>query len=189
MKKIFVIIICLLNVVNIITAQTTVKIPELDKSPMDMSYFPDQYPMQKFQGKVTTPPTCRVIYGRPQKDGRTIFGDLIKYNEVWRIGANECTELELYKNVTIGGKAVAKGKYSLYCIPTEKEWTFIINKDTDNWGAFKYDVKKDIVRVKVKPTALDTSVEALSIFFSKTTNGATLNVSWDKTIAYLPIVF
>jgi hypothetical protein len=172
-----------------IVAQTEVKTPELDKSPMDMSYFPDQYPIQKFQGKVTTPPTCRVIYGRPQKDGRVIFGDLIKYDEVWRMGANECTEIEFYKNVTINNKTVVKGKYSLYCIPTETEWTLIINKDTDNWGAFKYDVKKDVVRIKATPKKLDTTVEALSIYFTKTTKGASLNVSWDTTTASFPITF
>ena len=187
MKKIF-IFICLLNIWSKTDAQTTIKIPELDKSPMDMSYFPDQYPIQKFQGKITTPPVCRVIYGRPQKDGRKIFGELIKYNEIWRVGANECTEIEFYKNVIIGGKTVAKGKYSLYCIPTELTWTFIINKDTDNWGAFKYDIKKDIVRVKTT-VSTTTTVEALSIFFTKTTKGAALNVSWDDQTAALPISF
>ncbi len=188
MKK-FISFLFTITIVNFLFAQTEAKIPELDKSPMDMSYFPDQYPIQKFQGKVSTAPTCRVIYGRPQKDGRTIFGELIKYGEVWRVGANECTEIEFYKNVTIGGKLIIKGKYSLYCIPTEKEWTFIINKDTDNWGAFKYDVKKDIIRVKATPIKIEKPVEALSIYFTKTTKGAALNVSWDNFTAALPISF
>ncbi len=174
---------------NNIFAQESAKVPEVDKSPMDMSYFPDQYPIQKFQGKVTTAPSVRIIYGRPKKDGRIIFGDLIKYNEIWRIGANESTEIEFYKDAKIGGKKITKGRYTLYCIPTEKSWTFIINKDTDSWGAFKYDEKKDILRQKVSTTSVTTSVEALSIYFEKTTTGCKLNVSWDTTTASLPISF
>lgn len=168
-------------------AQDTLKIPPLDKSPMDMSYWPDQYPLLKFQGKISTPPIARVVYGRPQKDGRVIFGELIRYNELWRLGANESTEIEFYQNVKVGGKAIARGKYTVYCIPAVDEWTFIINKDTDSWGAFKYDQKKDIVRVKVKNKYNSTPTEAFSIYFDKTAAGANMVVSWDTVSASLPI--
>jgi hypothetical protein len=168
-------------------AQDSIRAVPVDKSPMDMSYFPDQYPLLKFQGKAPATPLIRIIYGRPQKDGRTIFGELIQYGEVWRIGANEATEIEFYKDATIGGKKVVKGRYTLYCIPTATDWTFIINKDTDTWGAFKYDSKKDVVRVKVKATPMATVVEALSLSFQKTATGANLLVSWDKMSAKLPI--
>jgi hypothetical protein len=161
-------------------SQETPKIPVVDKSPMDMSYFPENYPLQKFQGKVTGNPTIRVIYGRPQKDGRIIFGDLIKYNEVWRVGANEATEIEFFKTAKIDGKLVPKGRYTLYCIP---------NKDTDSWGAFKYDSKKDLFRVKVPVKKVDVEVEALSIYFEKTTTGTKLNVAWDNALGVLPITF
>jgi hypothetical protein len=187
MKKILFLIVYLFS--GFILLAQEVKIPALDKSPMDMSYFPDQYPIQKFQGKATTAPIIRVIYGRPQKDGREIFGELIKYNEIWRIGANEATEIEFYKDVKIDGKKVLKGRYTLYCIPTTTDWTFIINKDTDSWGAFKYDAKKDLLRVKVPVKAMDTTIEALSIYFEKTSTGAKLDVSWDKSSAALPITF
>jgi hypothetical protein len=188
MKKIISTFLLFLNIV-IVTAQEAAKVPEVDKSPMDMSYFPDQYPIQKFQGKVTTAPSVRVIYGRPKKDGRIIFGDLIKFNEIWRIGANESTEIEFYKDAKIGGKKIAKGRYTLYCLPTEKTWTFIINKDTDSWGAFKYDEKKDVLRQKISTSNVETSVETLSIYFEKTTTGCKLNVTWDTTTASLPISF
>lgn len=168
-------------------AQDTLKIPPLDKSPMDMSYWPDQYPLLKYQGKVTASPYARVVYGRPQKDGRVIFGELIRYNELWRMGANEATEIEFYQNVRIGGKLVNKGKYTLYCIPAPDDWTFIVNRDTDSWGAFKYDQKKDVVRVKVKNKKNTTPTEAFSIYFDKTTSGASMVVSWDMVSAALPI--
>jgi Protein of unknown function (DUF2911) len=170
-------------------AQDSARMIPMDKSPMDMSYFPDLYPLKKFQGKITTPPIIRVIYGRPQKDGRDVFGTLLKFGEIWRLGANEATEIEFYKDVKIDNKKVAKGRYSLYCIPTATNWTFIINKDTDSWGAFKYDSKKDLLRVTVPVTHLTSVVESLSIYFDKTDKGSDLTVTWDKTESKLPISF
>src|SRR5512141_2526020 len=67
----------------------SVKVPALDKSPMDMSYYPADYPILKTQNKTTTPPIARVVYSRPQKDNRIVFGQLVEYNKVWRLGANE----------------------------------------------------------------------------------------------------
>ena len=107
-----------------------------------MAYYPANYPVLKIQDKATEPLVARVIYSRPQKEGRVIFGELVEYGSVWRLGANEATEIELYKDVKIKDKKLAKGRYSLFAIPTEKAWTIVFNKDTDTWGAFKYDDKK-----------------------------------------------
>src|ERR1700743_2382347 len=90
---------------------------ELDKSPMDMSYWPDGYPLLKLSGKAKDLPVARIIYSRPLKSSRDIFGGIIKYKELWRRGANEATEVEFLKNVKIGGKPLPKGRYTLYCIP------------------------------------------------------------------------
>src|SRR4051794_25914645 len=84
-------------------------VPALDKSPMDMSYFPANYPLLKISDKAPDVPSARVIYGRPQKSGRPIFGDLVEYGKVWRLGANEATEIEFYKDVTIDNKKMKKG--------------------------------------------------------------------------------
>src|SRR5438270_2020915 len=127
----------------------SLKYPSLEQAPMDMIYFPDNYPMNKTQSRIAEPAIARIIYCRPQKNQRVIFGDLIEYGKVWRLGANEATELELFKEVYIGGKKIPKGRYTLYAIPNPKEWTIIINKDTDTWGAFIYDAKKDILRIDV----------------------------------------
>src|SRR5688500_14855051 len=102
-------------------------VPPVDKSPMDMSYFPANYPVLKIQKKATEPLVARVIYSRPQKSGRNIFGGLVKYGEVWRMGANEATEIEFYRPVKIGGEKIAKGRYTLYAIVKEKTWTIIVN--------------------------------------------------------------
>src|ERR1700712_3621398 len=96
---------------------------ELDKSPMDVSYYPPNYPLLKMRGQISTDPLARILYSRPQKKGRDIFGEEVKYNEVWRLGANEATELELFKNATIGGRKIPKGRYTVYCVPSESKWT------------------------------------------------------------------
>ena len=166
----------------------TAKVPALDKSPMDMSYFPTDYPVLKTQNKTTTPPIARVIYSRPHKDNRVIFGQLVEYDKVWRLGANEATEIEFFKDVTIGGKKVLKGRYTLYAIPTETKWTIILNKDMDTWGAFVYDEKKDVLRTDVPVQTLDTPVDAFSMNFNKTDKGMDLFIAWDKASVALPIL-
>lgn len=171
-------------------AQTSVfKMPALDKSPMDMSYYPANYPVLRVQDKAKEPLVARVIYSRPMKNGRTIFGDLIEYNEVWRLGANEATEIEFFRDVMIGGKKVLKGKYSLFALPAADQWTIIINKDTDTWGAFKYDGKKDVARVSVPVEKIAEPVEAFSIQFDKASGGAAMVIAWDVVKVNVPIAF
>jgi len=87
---------------------------DLDKSPMDMSYWPANYPILKMSGKAKDQPIARIIYGRPQKNGRTIFGGIIKYNEIWRMGANEATEIEIFRNIKVAGKTISKGRYTIF---------------------------------------------------------------------------
>ena len=126
------------------------RMPPIDKSPMDMIYYPANFPILKIQDKVTEPVLARVIYSRPQKNGRTVFGELIEFGTIWRLGANEATELELYKDAKIGSTKVKKGRYTLYAIPQQDKWTIILNRDTDTWGAFKYDVKKMLQGLMLK---------------------------------------
>ena len=171
------------------SVQQGVKVPALDKSPMDMSYFPTDYPILKTQNKATTAPVARIVYSRPQKDNRSIFGQLIEYNKVWRLGANEATEIEFFKDVTIGGKKILKGRYTLYAIPTESKWTLIINKDTDTWGAFVYDEKKDVLRTDVPVQILTSPVDAFSMSFNKLDKGMELFIAWDTVGVSLPIEF
>lgn len=151
-----------------------------------MSYYPANYPVLKIQDKVTEPLAARVVYSRPQKSGRLIYGGLVKYGEVWRLGANEATEIEFFKPVKIDGKKVAKGRYTLYAIVYEDSWIFILNKDTDTWGSFKYDAKKDLLRISVPVQKTDT-VESLAMSFEKSANGFGLVVAWDTVKAVLPI--
>ncbi len=165
-----------------------VKLPALDKSPMDMAYFPVNYPVLKIQEKATSPLVARVIYSRPQKAGRPVFGDLVEYGKVWRLGANEATEIEFFKDVIVANKKVPKGKYTLYALVNPETWTFILNKETDVWGAFKYDEKKDVVRTTVPVQKMTEPAEAFSLMFEKISSGAALTVAWDDVKVSLPVL-
>lgn len=164
-------------------------LPPVDKSPMDMSYYPVNYPILKINDKITEPLAARVVYSRPQKAGRTIFGGLLKYGEVWRMGANEATEVEFFKNVRFGGKKINKGRYTLYAIVNETSWTIIINKETDTWGSFKYDAKKDVARKDITIQKTDTIIESLAMGFEKTLTGFNLVIAWDNVKASVPFTF
>jgi hypothetical protein len=108
MKKI-IFLFCAFTICATIYAQTAASnLPAIDKSPMDMAYYPNNYPVLKIQDKASEPVIARVIYSRPQKNNRTVFGELIEYNTVWRMGANEATEIEFYRDVKIGGKKILK---------------------------------------------------------------------------------
>jgi len=165
------------------------KLPPLDASPMDMAYYPPVYPyLVKVKGEPGTL-VARVVYSRPQKKGRTIFGDLEEYGKVWRLGANEATEVEFFIPVNIGGRSVPKGRYTLYAIPQESKWTIILNKETDIWGAYKYNASKDLLRTTVPVTKLDTPVEAFTMVFEKAEGGANLVMAWDNVMVSLPVKF
>lgn len=166
--------------------QTT--LPPLDKSPMDMCYYPVDYPILKIQHKLEDPLIARVIYGRPQKNDRNIFGDLVPYDMVWRVGANEATEIEFYRDVKIDGKKLSKGRYTLYAIPSTSKWTFILNKETDTWGAFGYDAKKDVMRVSEDIKTSPDIIDIFTICFDgKEKNKTNLMVCWDNEQVRLPI--
>jgi hypothetical protein len=106
---------------------------------------------------------------------------------VWRLGANEATEIEFYQNVKIDAKKVSKGRYTLYAIPNADNWTIILNKELDVWGAFKYDAQKDVLRTTVPVQKLNEPVEALAMTFEKTDTGCNLVMAWDNIMASLPI--
>lgn len=168
---------------------TAIKLPLLDKSPMDMAYYPANYPVLKIQDKATEPLVARVIYSRPQKEGRKIFGDLVEWDKVWRLGANEATEIELYRDVKVKEKKLPKGRYSVFAIPTATQWMLIFNKDTDSWGAFKYDEKKDVARIALPVQKSPAPVDLFSIMFSKSASGADMVIAWDDAMVTVPFAF
>jgi hypothetical protein len=119
----------------------------------------------------------KIVYCQPSARGRKIMGGLVPYGEVWRTGANEATTFEIDKPVKIEGKDLAAGKYSLFTIPGENEWTIIFNKDAKQWGAYKYKQEDDVLRVAVKPTKAAAPVETFNIAVGKDD----VQLKWENT--------
>lgn len=163
----------------------------LDKSPMDRAYLPDNFAHdRKFapERNLGESAFIKVIYSRPQKKEREVFGGMVKYDEVWRLGANETTEMKVYQDINIGGKTLIKGTYAVFAIPTATEWTIIFNADLDEWGHYSYKEEHDVLRVKASVKSNDVIVEAFTIQFKDSDNGkAYMRFAWDTVIAELPI--
>ena len=160
----------------------------VDVSPMDMSYYPADYPILKMSDSIHTTPLARVVYSRPHLQGRKLFRDVLKYGEPWRLGANEATELDLYKDVIIQGNKIKAGRYVLYCIPQQDKWTIILNGNIDSWGLHP-DASKDIARFIIPASQTSSSFEYFTIIFQQTATGADLLMIWDNVEARLPLSF
>jgi len=166
---------------------TAVKFPAVDASPLDIAYYPAN--AAKVKKDDTSMPIIKVLYSRPAKKGREVFGVLEQFDKVWRFGANESTEIYFAKAVTVGNTKLKPGTYSLFAIPSKDKWTIIVNKQTDRWGAFTYDQTKDLARIEVPITRLEKPIEAFSIVFTEAAQGANMVMAWDTTQAMLPITF
>ena len=125
-----------------------------------------------------------ITYSRPSVKGRVIYGGIVPYGEVWRTGANASTKISFSTPVKLNGNAIPAGKYALFTIPGEAEWTIIISKNTNGFGAFGYKPDEDLVRFKVTPVTLaDTSVETFAIEFNHIRDEtALLELVWEKTV-------
>lgn len=154
------------------------KFSSLDKSPLDAASYPSSY---KISDKLV-----KVTYSRPQLKGRSV-SELAPAGEVWRTGANEAVEISFYKDVSFGGAVVKAGTYSLFSIPGEKEWTIILNKNLNQWGAYTYDEAADVVRVKANPSTDKVSLEEFSMTFNDTAVGPELVIGWGTVRVAVPV--
>ena len=121
-------------------------------------------------------------YGAPSVKGRKIFGGLVPYGKVWRLGANKATHLTTDADITVGNLAVPKGTYTLYAWPTEGGMTLIINKQTGQWGTV-YDEKQDLGRVEMKVAKSTSPVELMSLSIA----GGALRFEWDTVSASVAV--
>ncbi len=157
---------------------------ETDASPMDMAYFPNNFAHDR---KPRDKAIIRVTYSRPARNGRQIFGQVVPFHKVWRTGANEADEIKFYEDVELGGKLVKAGTYSLFTIPDEKDWDIILSSDLDYWGAYSYNDKHDVVRVKAPSKGLEDAVENFTIQFESTgEKQGVMKLAWDKTVVEVP---
>lgn len=160
----------------------------VDVSPMDIAYLPSDYPIMKMTGGAKPLPLARVIYSRPHRQGRAIFGGLIKYGEPWRLGANEATEIEFFQPVTIQNKKIPKGRYVLYCIPQEDKWTIVFNSNLYSWGLKPHE-EQDLYRFDIPVTTRANVLEYFTMVFEQPSENYELVMAWENKEGRLPLQF
>ncbi|HEX9952484.1 MAG TPA: DUF2911 domain-containing protein [Rubricoccaceae bacterium] len=126
-----------------------------------------------------------ITYGRPSVRGRDVFGpdttSLVPFGQVWRLGANEATTLTVSAPVRVAGQPLAAGTYAVFAIPGAAEWTLVLNRVAEQWGAFRYDATQDALRVTATPQAFPHAVEMFEIGFDDVSeSSATLTFTWDR---------
>jgi Protein of unknown function (DUF2911) len=122
---------------------------------------PQASPAAKAEGKIGDN-NIVINYFQPAVKGRKIWGDLVPFDKVWRTGANNATTITLAKDMKIGDKTLAAGRYAVFTIPTATDWTVIFNKDADQWGAYDYKEKNDVLRVKATSAKSETFNERMT---------------------------
>ena len=134
----------------------------------------------RFSGAALT-----VDYGRPSKRGRTIFGGLVPWNEVWRTGADAATQFTTIRDLMLGDTELKAGSYSLWTLPTESGATLIVNAQVGQWGT-EYNATRDIARIPMAVHRLDQPVERFTIDLASA-GGGELRMRWDTTEWVVPV--
>lgn len=186
-NKIFTLV-ALLGLFAFSQANAQQKWTDLDPSPMDVIYYPASLPIQTtFRGSKDSP-LVKIYYSRPQLKGREMMGAKdVPYGKVWRLGANEATEITLYKDTNIGGETVKAGTYSVYAIPTETQWTIILNTKLDTWGNYAHDESKDVAKFVVNVEAPEEKIEAFSMAIQAKGDDAEWIIGWENAIVKVPM--
>jgi hypothetical protein len=131
--------------------------------------------------------TVTIDYSSPRAKGRKIFGDLVPFDKVWRAGANEATTFVTTADLKVGGKDVPTGSYTIFAIPTAKDWTLIISNGTGEWGTDYPGESKDLTRVAMRTSKTSGPVENFTIAFDQEGKGCTLAMSWEETKASVKV--
>lgn len=133
----------------------------------------------------------KVLYNRPSKRGRKIFGELVPYGKVWRTGANEATTFETNKSIIIEGKTLAPGKYTVWTIPENTVWTIIFNSQYGQWGInHKGEADRnpslDVLSVPAHAVIQERAFEQFTIAFEKVGEQTEMVLLWDNTVVAVP---
>lgn len=132
----------------------------------------------------------KITYSQPHKRGREIFGALVPYDQIWRTGANEATEITITKEILFNNIHLRPGTYSIFTIPTPIKWTIIINSEVGLWGSYNYNAKMNVLTtdIPVQNTG-NTVYEPFTIKLIQNNDKAELNFMWDRTQVSVPIKF
>lgn len=191
MKKIFLLLTCCILGFATIQAQEESKFPKLDKSPMDAVHYPRTSAYNNYMDDADKlGRQVKVLYCRPKKKDRVIFGELVPYGAEWRLGANEATEVTFYQDVEIGGKFINRGTYTMFADVREKDWTIKLSTQRFIAGTKNRDVSKDVLSIAIPVKKVNEVRESFTIGFQKVDDGLAYMVfAWDKIEAALPISF
>lgn len=177
MKKLtFITSIALVFILLLSVNVTAQKFAKLDKSPMDAAAFPASY---KEPNKL-----IKIVYSRPQLNDRAL-STLAPNGKIWRTGANEAAELTLFTDMKLCSTKIKAGTYTFYTIPGNTEWTAIISKDVNVWGAYTYSEANDVARLTV-PVTTGESLDAFSIAFEESSNGVDMHLGWGTVRVAVP---
>jgi len=144
-------------------------------------------PPAQAQCKFSDGKTITVDYSSPRAKGRKVFGGLVPYGQVWRTGANEATAFVTNANLSVGGKDVPAGSYTIFTIPNPDKWTLIVNKKTGEWGIpYKYE-GDELARVDMKVSSTSSPVENFTIALASMGDSCSLTMSWENTQASVDI--
>ncbi|MFT6881194.1 MAG: hypothetical protein ACJARG_002130 [Arcticibacterium sp.] len=188
MKKILFVPFCL-----ILLGSNAQKFRGLDKSPLDMSYYPyyaahDLPFVKTADDKAAKMTKIKIVYSRPAAKGREIFGGLVKYGKPWRLGANETTEVTFYAPVRIGDEMLFPGTYAMYITPEKDSWTLTFHPTINGWGVYNFDFSKDLAHLIAIPTKSGETIENLSIVMYKAESGNVhIKIGWGDSVAEFPI--
>src|ERR1700682_1110100 len=144
-------------------------------------------PPAKAECKLSNGTTITVDYSRRRANGRKIFGGRVPYGRFWRAGAHEATTFVTTSDITVGGKAVPAGKYTIFTVPGEDKWTLIISKKTGEWGTAYPGTENDLARIDMKVSKTSSPVENFTIAFDQNAKGCTLRMEWENSRASVDI--
>ena len=147
----------------------------LDKSPMDLASYPDNY---RISDKV-----IKIVYSRPQLKGRSLT-NLAKFGKKWRTGANEATEITFFKDVNFGGTPVKSGTYTMYTIPGETNWTVVLSSQLNVWGVYFHKDENDVAKVTIPIKKSEEIIDVFSIVIDK---DMTIHMGWGDVILSIPV--
>ena len=144
-------------------------------------------PAAKAACKFADGKTITANYSSPRMRGRKIFGDLVPFGEVWRVGADDATSFVPTVDVMVAGKSVPAGRYTLFALPTRTQWTLIISKQIGEWGIPYPGEKYDFARMEMKVSKLPSSLENFTISFDPAATTCTMKLDWETTRASIDI--
>ena len=144
-------------------------------------------PPAKAECKLANGKTITVDYSSPRAKGRKIFGGLVPYGQVWRAGANDATSFVTTGDISVGGKTVPAGKYTIFAIPGEDKWSLVISKKTGEWGTAYPGPENDLARIDMKVSKTSAPVENFTVAFDQSGNGCTMGMEWENTRASVEV--